>query len=188
MFSGHGLERLRRIGPWQQVVDLALGMAGNDTGDDVDEVGLRIDAVEFAGLHERGDDCPVLGAAIGSSKERVLAVQSDRSDGALDHVGVDLDATVVEEATEARPSRECVADGFGEFALLADKAELRLQPRFERIDDRAAFRLADVAALLGQAAADLPLDAIEFGDPRERFRDDRRGTTLREIVELPPDV
>ena len=69
-----------------------------------------------------------------------------------------------------------------------DEAELRLQPRFERIDDGAASGLADVAALLGQAAADLPLDAIEFGDPRQRFRGDRRGTPLREIVELLPDV
>lgn len=98
MFSGHGFDLLRCVGPRQQVVDLALRVASDNAGDDVDEVSLRIDAVEFAGFHERGDDCPVLGAAIGSGKERVLAVQSDRSDGALDHVGVDFDAAVVEEA------------------------------------------------------------------------------------------
>lgn len=68
------------------------------------------------------------------------------------------------------------------------KAELRPQPRRERIDDGAASGLTDVSALLGWAAADLPLDAIEFGDPRERFHGDRRGTALREIVKLSPDV
>lgn len=98
MFSDPDLERLSCVGPRQQVVELALRVAGEDTGDDVDEVGLRIEAVEFAGLYERGDHCPVLGAAIGSGKERFRAVQSDRSDGALDHVGFDLDAAAVEEA------------------------------------------------------------------------------------------
>ena len=91
----------------------------------------------------------MLGAAVGAGEECILAIERDRPDGALDDVGVDLDATVVEEAGEARPSRECVADGLGELALLADERELRLQPRFERRDDRAASRLADVAALLG---------------------------------------
>ena len=37
-----------RVGPRQQVVDLALGVAGDDAGDDVGEVGIGIDAVELA--------------------------------------------------------------------------------------------------------------------------------------------
>jgi hypothetical protein len=37
---------------WHEVVDVSVGMRLNDTGDDVGEVGLRIDAVEFAGLDE----------------------------------------------------------------------------------------------------------------------------------------
>lgn len=38
-------------------------MAGDDAGDDVCEIGLRVDGVELAGLHKRGDDSPMLGAA-----------------------------------------------------------------------------------------------------------------------------
>ena len=130
----------------------------------------------------------MLGAAVGAGEERILAIERDRPDGALDDVGVDFDPAVIEEAGEARPSRESVADSLGELALLADEGELRLQPRFERIDDRAASRLSDITTLLGGSAGDLALDAIELGDARERLRRDRRGTALRQVIELPPDM
>lgn len=73
-------------------------MAGDDAGDDIDEVGLRIGVVELAGFDERGDDGQMLGAAVLSGKECILAIERDRLDGALDHVRVDFDAAVVEEA------------------------------------------------------------------------------------------
>ena len=48
------------------MVDLALEMAGDDAADDVTEIGLRVDGVQLAGLHERGDDGPVLAAVVGA--------------------------------------------------------------------------------------------------------------------------
>ena len=69
------LRRLGCVGPGQQVVDLALRMTGDDAGDGVGEIGLRVDGVELAGFHERGDDGPVLAAAVGASEERVLAIE-----------------------------------------------------------------------------------------------------------------
>ena len=51
MFSGHVPERrCSWIGPRQQVVDLAIGMTGDNSGDDVCEVSLRFDVAEFTGL------------------------------------------------------------------------------------------------------------------------------------------
>ena len=97
-FQATALRAGAAIGPGQQLVDPAVGMAVDDLGDDVGEIGLRIDAAEFAGLDQRGDDGPVLAAAVGAGEQRVLAVERDRSDAALDDVGVDLDAAVVEEA------------------------------------------------------------------------------------------
>lgn len=97
-------------------------MAGDEAGDDVAEIGLRFDDVELAGLRERGDDGPVLAAAVGAGKERILVIERDQPDCALDHVEVDFDAAVVEEAGEALPVREGGADCLGELALLADEA------------------------------------------------------------------
>jgi hypothetical protein len=42
-------------------------------------------------------------ALVGAGEQRVLAVEGDRADRVLDHVGVDLDATVVEEKAQPRP-------------------------------------------------------------------------------------
>ena len=106
--------------PGQQLADAVDGMAGEELGEDVGEIGLGIDGVQFAGFDERGEDRPVLAAAIGAGEERVLAVECERADGALDHVGVDLDTAVVEEARQARPARERVANGFGDRALQRD--------------------------------------------------------------------
>jgi hypothetical protein len=39
----------------------------------------------------------VLAAAIRSGKERILAIEGNRPDRALDDVGIDLDAAVIEE-------------------------------------------------------------------------------------------
>ena len=65
MFSGHVSEVGRcGIGPRQQVVDLAVGMVIDDLGDDVGEVGRWIDGVELTGFDQRGDDSPVLAAAV----------------------------------------------------------------------------------------------------------------------------
>jgi hypothetical protein len=57
-------------------------------------VGLRIDLIELGGLDQRGEDGPVLCAA------------------------------VVEDEGQARPAREGVADGLGQLGLLADRLEL----------------------------------------------------------------
>jgi hypothetical protein len=45
----------------------------------------------------------MLAAAIGAGEQRIFAVQRDRSDAALHHVGIDLDAAVIKEA--AKPVR-----------------------------------------------------------------------------------
>ena len=72
-------------------------MSADDPGDDVGEIGVRLDAVELGGFDERGDDGPMLGAAVGAGEERILPGQGQRPDRALDGVGVDFDAAVIEE-------------------------------------------------------------------------------------------
>ena len=191
MFSGHGLEfGSADVGPGQELVDLAVGMAVDDPGEHVGEIAERLDAVELAGLDQRGDDGPMLGAAVGAGEERVLAVERDRADGAFDHVAVDLDAAVVEEAGQAFPARERVADRLGELGLLADQSELLAQPGFEAGDDRAAPFLAHGAAFVGRSAADVVLDPVELGDPfaasRWRSARDRPRPVRRRAGERAP--
>ena len=88
------------MGPGQKIVDLAIRVAFDDPGEDVGEIAERLDVVQLAGFDERGDGCPVFGAAVGAGEEGVLAVERDWADSALDDVGIDLDAAIVEEARE----------------------------------------------------------------------------------------
>lgn len=41
---------MRRVDPWHEFVELAREMSVDDFHEDVGHVGLRIDAIEFAGL------------------------------------------------------------------------------------------------------------------------------------------
>ena len=107
-------------------------MAVDDLGEHVGEIDERIDTAELAAFDERGDDRPVFSAAVGAGEERILAIKGDGSDRTLDRVGVDLNSAVVEEAGEALPTGERIADRLGEFALLANEAELLAQLWLEK--------------------------------------------------------
>jgi hypothetical protein len=84
-------------------------MAPEGVGEVVDGVQAR----QFAGGDERGEHGPVLGANRVAREERVLPCQRDRADLVLDRVGVELEGAVVEEADQAGPVREGVADVLG---------------------------------------------------------------------------
>ena len=71
---------------------------------------MRVHGIEFAGLDKRGDDRPVGAAFVAAGEERVLATQGDWSNDALDDVGVDLDAAIIEEAAQPLPMARAVAD------------------------------------------------------------------------------
>jgi hypothetical protein len=66
-------------------------VAPGDTREDVYEIGLRIDAVQLAGLDQRGEDGPVLTATIRPGEERILAIEGNRQNGALDGIAIDPD-------------------------------------------------------------------------------------------------
>jgi hypothetical protein len=120
--SGHGFGwRRGGVDPGQQFVDGAIWIGVYDLGEDVGEVGVRVNAVELARLDQRGDDSPVFAAAVGAGEERVLAAERNRADRSFDRVGVDLDPAVVEEAGEAFPARERIAEyPFAEGRLARD--------------------------------------------------------------------
>ena len=76
----------RRVCPWQQFVDLAVEMTVDDLCEGVCHPGIRVDTVELAGFDERSDDRPVFSAAVGAREERVLTVERDRADRALNDI------------------------------------------------------------------------------------------------------
>src|SRR3984885_2779667 len=137
-------------------------------------VGLRLDVVELARLDQQRDAGPVFGPSSMNSEERVLAIENDRADGALDNVGVEFDASVVEEADEPFPRVQTITKFVGDPRLARDGRQLMLEPGPERHDERFAFLLAHAATLVGACAPDRPLDRVERGDFLKRLTGDRR--------------
>jgi hypothetical protein len=85
MFSGHGFDG-GGVGPGQEIVDLAIGVAVDDFGYNVGEIHEVIDAVELACLDQRGDNSPMLAATVGAREQGVLTIESDRTNAALDNI------------------------------------------------------------------------------------------------------
>lgn len=66
---------MRRVGPRHEFVEFAREVAIYDLHEDIGHVGPRIDAIELAGLDERGNDGPILGPAVRVGEECILAIE-----------------------------------------------------------------------------------------------------------------
>lgn len=111
MFLGHGFEFLFCVGPRQQLVDVVVEMAVDDAREDVGQISERVDIVQLASFDQGGDGRPMLGAAIKTSEQCILPIERNWADGSFDDVVVEFDAAVVDEARQALPARQGVANG-----------------------------------------------------------------------------
>ena len=59
----------------------------------------------------------MLGATVGAREQGIFPVERDRADRTLDGIVVELDAAITDEARQALPTRERIADRFGEFVF-----------------------------------------------------------------------
>src|SRR5262249_13564631 len=128
------------------------------------------------------------GSAVGPCEQRILSGQCDRADGPFDNVVVEFDAAVVDEEPEAFPSRQGIADGHGQFALLADQRELCPTPWLERVDQTSAFLLSNDTPFVGASTADVFLNGIELGNQLKRFAGGWRRPGRCQFIEAAPDV
>ena len=110
--------------PRQEFVQAIVRPEIDEAGEHVGELGLGVDAVEFAGLDQRSEDSPVFGAVVMAGEEGILSGQRLGTHGTFDDVGVELDAAVVEEADEPVPMVEAVADGIGNRRSSRDACEV----------------------------------------------------------------
>ena len=144
---------------------MAVGKAGQRLG----QPGVRVDAGELAVLDERGDNCPVVAAFVGSCEQGVFAVEGKRADGTLDGVVVEIDPAIIEEAREAIPAFEGIADRFAELGFGADLTAAGFEELVKVINDGAAALVADMATITCGETADLVFDGVERSDALQDF-------------------
>ncbi len=83
------------------------------------EIVERIDAIQFSGADQRGDQAPVFSTLVMTSKKIVLSARRDRADRVFYRIVVDLDAAIGEEHLQAVP-------------VVGDVAQLFTEPRSGR--------------------------------------------------------
>src|ERR1700739_2556864 len=155
----------------------------DEFGEDVGEVGLRVDAIKFTGLNERSDASPVLRALIVTGEECIFAIENDRANASFDNICVELDPATIENRREPAPVVQGVADVLGDGRLGRDAGELLFEPGSERQHEGFAAFLAHRATLIGAAAPDRLLDGVESSDALERLAGDGRGPALGDVEE-----
>jgi hypothetical protein len=94
----------------------------------------------------------------------------------------------MQEARQALPARERIADRFGKGAAARYKRKLRLQPGMQTLNDC----LGEGSALSKPVSRRLPahtsFDGIEFADPAQSLSRHGRASRLSDLVELSPSV
>ena len=84
-----------------------------DPGDDIGDIGVRVDAVGLAGLNDNVDGRGTLAVCARAGEQPVAASHSDAAQRTLRDVVVDLQASIAEEARQRRPSLGAIGDAPG---------------------------------------------------------------------------
>ena len=175
-------------GPGQKLVEAIVRPEIDETGKNVGDVGLAVDAIQFASLDQRGEHGPVLRTVVVAGEERILARERLRPHGAFDDVGVQINAAVVEEADKPVPVVEAVVNGIGDGRFGRDALELLVEERLECEAVRRGLRLAKGSPLVGAFTPDRRLDPVERGDTQERLRGDGGVAFSGDVEELAPQM
>src|SRR5258708_17971522 len=80
------------------------------------QVGVGFDVIHFGGFNQRTQRRPARSTTIRSGEQMIFTTQCNGPDRALNRIGVELDATIVQESREAVPARQRIADRIGERA------------------------------------------------------------------------
>jgi hypothetical protein len=102
-----------------------------DAVDDVAQVRLGIDPIEFCGADQALDRRGALAARVGAREQEILAAQSHAAKRPLSGVVINFDSSVIDESGERYPARQRIANGHGKLRLLRHASESLLEPSFK---------------------------------------------------------
>src|SRR5215470_12757541 len=174
--------------PRQQLVESIDRISVDHALEHVAQVGVGLDAVHLARFDQRAECRPSFSAEIRTREEMILAPECNRTDCALNWVGIKLDATVVQESREAVPARQRIADRIGKPAATRRAAELLLEPDLQLFDQRLRERPSLGHPQRRRQAANAVLDGVELAYPPQRFGCDGRVRCFEELIEITPHM
>src|SRR5277367_338347 len=144
-----------RFGPGlgRDLCYLVVGHFGQ-TGEDVAEIGVGIDAAAAAGLDNAVDDRAALSGSGFADEEPVFLANGGGSNGVFDEVVVDLQSAIFQEHRQGWPLAQGIVDGLAEQALreMAMAGAKADQGAFQSLHDRPAVTGAKGGAQLRSSA------------------------------------
>src|SRR5262245_6614057 len=172
--------------PRQQFIEPIDRMPVDHALEHIMQVRVGLDVVHFGSLNERTERRPARSALIRSSEQMILSPECNRTDRALDRIGVELDTTIVQEPREAMPARQCITDRFGELAAARRVGKLLFQPELQILDERLGERPPFGHSMRRGLTADALLDGIKLTNSPQRLGCNGRAIGLEEFVEVAP--
>jgi hypothetical protein len=91
----------------QERFEVGDGVAVRQAGEQIGEVGVRLDAIGLGGFDQRVQVGAGGGARLGVAEQPVAPADDERADGVLDPIRVEPDFRVVEEADQLGPLVLC---------------------------------------------------------------------------------
>ena len=172
--------------PRQQLVESIDRMSIDQALEHVAQVGVGFDAVHLGSFNQRTQRRPSRSTIIRARKKMILAAECNGTNRALNGIGVELDAAIMQEPGEPISARQRIADRVGELAAARRAAELLLEPDLQLFDKRFGERPPLGHSERGGQAADARLDGTEFANSPQHLSRNRRAICLEEFVEVAP--
>jgi hypothetical protein len=183
--------RLRRLlgpVPGHELVPWRRWSISCDLPSDIGDVGLRVDAVGLAGLDDGVDRRAALAARFRTGEQSVASSDGNAAQRAFGNVVIDLQAPVIDMATQCRPSLRAIGDGLGHVGLWRQLAQSRVQCLAQRIDQRPRPVLPRRQPHIGRPAAELGFYAVQGTDAFKNVGGQRRGNPLVQVEYLAPEM
>ena len=172
-YEGEGSSCGFREVPRHERVEVLITVTGGELFERDGKPGERIDIIHAASLHERADDRPGARTFGTAGEQRVFAGNDLGLERALDNVGVELDAAIIDEPGQPLPTVEDVADRLSHIALGAVTTAVLLEERAQLGEHGTDRLLPDCDPLGGRTATDHAVDMVDRGDAAQRFVGER---------------
>jgi hypothetical protein len=148
------------------------------------EIGVRLNAVELAGLDERRDAGPGSATFVMAREQRVFGVEGDRANGALDNVTVHLDSAVLKKQLQSVYVFCDVGELLAKVGFCGDAGSLDFEPDLKFIHQWFGLLLPYGLAVCSRLSPDRVFDLVELCDTLEPFTGDGRAITVMDFLEL----
>jgi len=105
-----------------------------DPRQDLAQVCLGIESVEFCRTNQAVDRGRTLASQVGTCEQVVFPAQRDYAQRPFRGVVVDFQTTIVTVTRQRRPQRQCIADGRCRIRLAGEFRQRNLEPFVQRLD------------------------------------------------------